>query len=197
MNAANGPSMRLRPRKGVALVTILPLIAMSFWVAVPPVSAAITTTTTTLTVPSDPVDAPDPVAFTIQVSPVPSGDPGFIPAVLLAIDGGSALPYPMQADGITIVMLGLSPGAHTAVASFGGIGDFGPSTSDEVSVSLGSGTQTVLYADVNPALSTVPVTLTATVGGRSGSFGSTEAPTEGTLTIRDQTSSVTLGSKMP
>ena len=156
----------------------------------------LTPTTTTLEGPASPVDAPDPASFTVQVTPAPSGDPGFIPAVLLAVDGGPSSPWPLQPDGSATVDLAIAAGAHSVTASFGGIGLFGPSTSSVVPISVGNATATTLSADLNPVQTTQQVTLTAIVGGKTGAAGTSAPPTAGNLTIRDATTATVLGTKV-
>jgi hypothetical protein len=156
----------------------------------------LTPTTTTLDGPSSPVDAPDPASFTVHVTPAPSGDPGYTTAVMLAVDGGSPAPFPLQPDGSAIVDMPIAAGSHSVTASFAGIGLFGPSSSNSVPILVGSSTTTTLTADLNPVQTTQHVTLTASVGGKTGTSGTSAPPTAGSLTIRDATTSTVLGTKV-
>jgi hypothetical protein len=93
------------------------------------------------------------------------------------------------------VDLSIPAGSHSVSASFGGIGLFGPSTSNSVPISIGNATATTLTADLNPVQTTQQATLTANVGGKTGTLGTSAAPTAGTLTIRDATTATILGTK--
>ena len=155
--------------------------------------AATIPTTTTVTGPSSPVSAPDLVPVTVQITPAPQEQDGFIPAAAVYVDGVFAGQGPIAPDGTVAFQLAMAPGTHSVYGSFSGFNDYEVSQSDPISIDVGSATTTTLTSSKEPALQTESVTYTATVGGKFGSPTPADPPVGGTLTITDTTTATVLG----
>lgn len=158
------------------------------------VRAASIPTTTVVTGPAQPTDLPDLVLVTVQVTPAPQEQDGFIPGVAVLegdrhIGGGALGP-----DGSLVTEIAVGPGSHVIHAVFPGFNDFDASQSDPVTIEVGSATATTLTSSLQPALQTQDVTYTATVAGKFGPRGPSDPPVGGTLTITDTSTSTVLGS---
>jgi len=184
------------PRRWIAVVAaavtlsgvVLPFGAVD-------VRAATVPTTTTVTGPAAPVDVPDLVTVTVQISPAPQAQDGFIPAVAVFVDGGFKDQGPINPDGTQTFGLALAAGTHSVHAVFSGFNDYEASQSEPISIEVGSATTTTLESSREPALNTQDVTYTATVTGKIGPQGTAEPPAGGTLTITDTTTSTVLGTR--
>lgn len=148
---------------------------------------ALTATTTTLAAPSGLVFGP--VTVSGHVSPAPQPANGFIPAINFLVNGNLSAAAPLDQNGDGTDELHLDPGTYSVVAAFGGFGDLAASQSDPVTFEVGVTTTTALVSDLDPALSTQPITLTATLTSQTGG-----AIDGGTLSLTDESDGSTLGS---
>jgi hypothetical protein len=192
------PTRTGRTRRHASVVVVaLVLAGLGLPFGITDVRAATIPTTTTVTGPSQPVDVPGLVTVTIQISPAPQAQDGYIPAVTVHWDENYVGPEPIGGDGSATSSRyagDLGPGTHTVYAVFEGFNDFAASESDPITIHVGSATATYLTSSREPALSTQDVTYTATVAGKPGYPQPADPPTGGTLTITDTTTSTLLGS---
>jgi len=160
----------------------------------------VTPTTTTVTGPGGSFVAGDTLTYDGQVSPAPvGGDIGAVRIMFSPAGGGSdreAASGSLAADGSFhiefIVHQSFPPGVyHVAASYWGGYGGNWtmPSASDPANdVTILAPTEAGISTSLNPALSTVPVTITATVWAGGSTLGG------GTLSIVDEFDGSTIAS---
>ncbi len=146
--------------------------------------AAVTPTTTTLDVPGG--TQYGTFTVTAHVRPAPQPLNGFLPGVGFIVNGNLSGVAPLDSAGDGSTQLSLPAGSYSIVASFDGLGDYQASQSAASTVNVGIGTTIGLGSSLNPALSTQPVTITATV--------SPGTITGGTLSIVDAFDGSTIAS---
>ena len=146
---------------------------------------ALTPTTTTIDVPAG--IAFQPVTVVVHTRPVPDAPPGYIVAASLKIAGRPSEIGFYDENGDAMVHLdSVPPGIYQVTGAYLGSTTLAPSESEPATLHVGTTTATYLFADLQPALHTEPITFTATVS---------PAPPAGTLTITDATSGTLLGSR--
>jgi large repetitive protein len=97
------------------------------------------TTSTSISVPSGPVNAGSDFTIKSTVSAVQPGDGFPSGTVVFTIDGVAQAPATLTDKGkATLTVAGLAPGVHTITATYPGSADYLSSTSSQVTVTVGS-----------------------------------------------------------
>jgi flagellar hook assembly protein FlgD len=105
-----------------------------------------------------------PVTFTAAVSPVAPGVGMPTGTVTFSIDGTAQAPVALSNGQATFTTATLSVGSHTITAAYGGDGNFNPSTSAPLSLTVTPATTTIVFsASVTLSVFGQTVTFTAVV----------------------------------
>jgi autotransporter-associated beta strand protein len=136
----------------------------------------------------NPANVGQTVTFTATINPTQGGTGTPTGTATFYIDGALTATVTLSGGQASLPVSGLARGTHSVYVGYSGDGNFLSATSNLLSQRMVFLTNTALTASQNPAVSTVPVTLTATV-----SYVNASGQVSGTVDFVDTTTNTDLG----